>query len=180
MSSRRKRPAIQLTSLLDLLFIMIFVSLIQSQSLSIQDRELDESFEIIEDIEVHIDVNLPEDVNEILTPYQVHAIFHFYPVDKGTMSEGKFKMIGHYDPSIRKLELVGKRWLERPEGYDMVPLSGVLADSGSIFSGKIDFPGCEQFYLTRTQGEDLERIVGQWQGTYICSQGETGVSLTIK
>ena len=90
-------------------------------------------------------------------------------------------MQGVYDAKSGALKLGGVSWIKRPQGYDMVPLSGTIDSSFSKFTGRIEFPGCRTFTLTKSnksQGESP--IAGIWKGKYDCSQGFTGLTLTIK
>jgi hypothetical protein len=42
----------------------------------------------------------------------------------------------------------GVRWIEQPENYLMVDLSGTLSDDGRSIDGKLEFTGCTSFHVT--------------------------------
>jgi hypothetical protein len=167
----RKRPTVQLTSLLDLLFVMIFISLLQDKS-----------------------VPTPAPVESTVAPapiveakptpqsqFSLTAVFHFFPVSANPEAQtGTFAMAGNYDQKSGELVLGGVSWIQRPEGYDMVPLSGRVMANQNDFTGRVDFPGCQVFSLRRTSQSGSTPISGTWEGTYTCSQGQTGLLLTVQ
>lgn len=180
MIRRFKKPTVQLTSLLDLLFVMIFVSLIQSKEVPTQTQS-----EPVPKPTAPVAEEKPEPAPKP-TPkkpvqYSITATFHFYesPSNPG-LPEGKYAMQGRYDRKTGELKLGGLGWLERPSGYDMVPLSGQIKEGSNIFRGRIEFQQCETFTLQRTQKTGETPISGTWKGQYVCSQGETGLTLTIE
>lgn len=175
MSKKLKRPAVQLTSLLDLLFVMIFVSLMQTKSASVTSEAAKnsptETAPVVEDVQVSAP---PSEVT-------VNAIFHFYATPRSSsIPSGMYAMRGVYDQATGELSLGGHKWLQRPEGYDMVPLSGTIDQESDTFTGAIEFQGCEEFNLYRSSSKQGSPIAGKWEGVYNCSQGETGLTLTIK
>jgi hypothetical protein len=172
---RYRRPVVQLTSLLDLLFVMIFVSLMQTKVVPPKTEAKPEP--------------KPEPVAEVKpTPVKekkkgkvaVSAEFFFYPTrNSGNIPDGKYRMEGTYDYGNGALQLGGVQWIKRPKHYDMVPLKGSINKEGTLFTGNIEFPQCETFQLAHESKVAGSIIAGKWVGTYVCSQGETGLTLTI-
>jgi hypothetical protein len=168
--STRKRPTVQLTSLLDLLFVMIFISLLQDKAPPVPTP-------------VPVETVVTETPKEAVAPTQfsLTAVFHFFPVQANLDAQtGTFAMAGKYDQTTGELMLGGVSWIQRPEGYDMVPLSGRVMANENDFTGRVDFPGCQVFSLRRTSQSGSTPISGTWEGTYTCSQGQTGLLLTVQ
>ena len=167
---RTKKGAVQLTSLLDLLLVMIFVSLLQQKEVS------------------------PEPVKKVKTKvvkvvkqkpiqkkvYSVSAIFNFYSV-QGQKFAGKYLMEGIYNRESGNINLGSVKWLDKPPfDIGMVPLSGIMSKDQSSFTGRVEFTGCKKFSLKRVTVDKGSPIAGKWKGTYTCAQGQTGLTLTIK
>lgn len=166
---KRKKPTVQLTSLLDLLFIMIFISLIQSKERPLISQPQAQA-EVTKEVQETKPVNLP-----------ITAVFHFYATSQNPrIPTGTFAMEGTFNTDSRQLRLGGVSWINRPDGYDMIPLNGKIASSGMELTGRIEFHGCEEFTLRRTSQISNSAIAGKWEGKYVCSQGETGLTLTIQ
>ena len=111
------------------------------------------------------------------------AFFDFYPVTKNpTVPSGSFVMTGSYN--AKRVSLSPGKWLAEPAGYETVGLSGVTPGFNGVntFRGSVlDALGCTTFLLHRlTVAPDEAATTGKWQGTYVCSQGLTGLTLTIK
>jgi len=73
-------------------------------------------------------------------------------------------------------------WINQPDGYEMVDLRSP-PPSGDTLQGAIvgDGPGCTTFAVTNSAATPpLPDIAGVWTGTYTCSQGLTGLRLTIR
>ena len=51
--------------------------------------------------------------------------------------------------ALRILDLYPAKWLERPEGYDLVGVKGVLDDDGQGLKGALDGAGCGAIMLRR-------------------------------
>lgn len=169
---RRRRTAVELTSLLDLLFVMIFVSLLQQKD--IPPPVAQPAPEKIAKSEVK--VKTPEK-----TKHSITATFSFYPTAQNPrLPSGSYIMQGSYNSKSRRLKLGGTSWIDRPANYDMVPLSGVIEESGALFTGRIEFIGCKKFTLKRVESGIETPISGIWKGTYNCSQGFTGLTLSIE
>lgn len=182
MMRRFKRPTVQLTSLLDLLFVMIFVSLIQSKEMPKEAQSEPAPAPVQESKPKPVEQAKPEPAPKPKpAQYSVTATFHFYesPSNPG-LPEGKYAMQGSYNRKSGELKLGGLGWLERPSGYDMVPLSGEIKEGSDIFRGRIEFQQCETFTLQRTKKSGQTPISGTWKGQYVCSQGDTGLTLTIE
>jgi hypothetical protein len=110
------------------------------------------------------------------------AFFDFYPViaNPGVPS-GSFAMSGTYDAD--GVTLSPGKWLVEPSGYETVGISGATPGSQGIntFRGSVSVSGCKTFLLHRLAvAPDEAATVGKWKGTYVCSQGATGLTLTIK
>jgi hypothetical protein len=172
MIKRYKKPTVQLTSLLDLLFCMIFVSLLQSKTPVVKESPK---------------ADLPKE--EVQTPAPVkpdpttlvNAVFHFYKTSLNpSLPTGTYAMAGTYNSDTRELRLGGVSWINRPSGYDMVPLKGTISEDGFQFVGRIEFIDCQTFILKRTSKITGSPIAGKWEGTYTCLQGETGLTLTLQ
>lgn len=170
---RVKKGTVQLTSLLDLLFVMIFISLMQTKMMP----------PIIEvpPVVVKKEAKELEKTPSKPTKISVNAIFHFSaPASNPRLPTGTYAMEGTYEAKDGTLRLGGVSWINRPQGYDMVPLSGEISDDGTTFTGRIEFQGCEVFTLRRTSQLSHSFIAGKWEGSYFCTQGETALSLTIQ
>lgn len=166
--SRPKNKGVQLTTLLDLLFVMIFVSLMSQKKVTESPKPVAKDKPI-------------QKVKAKPTPkvFTVSATFHFHGTQSNpNIPSGKYLMQGKYDEKSGDLRLAGIGWLERPKNYDMVPLLGKLTNK-NIFIGKIDFPGCKEFTLKRENPTSNTPISGVWKGAYECGQGSTGLTLTI-
>ncbi len=168
---RRKKPTtIQLTSLLDLLFVMVFVSLLQ-QKTPVPDTKAKPVTKV---------VKKPVVAQKKNTSSSIEATFHFYGTAQNpNLPKGKYLMRGVYDTKTRELKLGGIGWMERPKNYDMVPLSGKIGPSNKTFTGRIEFQSCKEFTLQRTSSKGSSPISGEWKGSYECGQGATGLTLTI-
>lgn len=164
----RKRPTVQLTSILDLLFVMIFISLLQEKSPA-------------PIVETKVEPVVAKVQEAPKTQFNLTAVFHFFPVSANPNAQtGTFAMAGNYNQANGELMLGGVSWIQRPEGYDMVPLSGRVMANENDFTGRVDFPGCQVFSLRRTSQSGSTPISGTWEGTYTCSQGQTGLLLTVQ
>lgn len=168
---RPKRTAIELTSLLDLLFVMIFVSLIQQKEVK--------KAEPTPVKEVKVEKPVPQ--KPVQVNFSITATFNFYKTSQNpNLPSGSYVMQGSYNSKSGELKLGGVGWVNRPANYDMVPLSGKIDASQNIFTGSIESIGCKTFTLKRESKESTTPISGEWKGTYDCSQGMTGLTLTIQ
>ncbi len=176
MSIRRyKKPVVQLTSLLDLLFVMIFASMMQAKVPATADPlpVPDKKPLVAETKATPAPVQKP-------TKIPLTASFNFYPsVQNPHIPSGTFNMEGVFTEEGGRLQLNGVSWVDRPPQYDMVPLVGRINEDKNLFTGSIEFPGCEEFTLKRTSVKDGSPLAGAWVGTYTCSQGSTGLTVTI-
>lgn len=184
---KSRKTTVQLTSLLDLLFVMIFVSLIQQKNIPVKVKEKKKPRGKITKVKITPTPKAKPKVEKKkptpapLKTYTVNAIFFFYSNNANpNVPSGTYNMTGRFDEKTRKLDLVGLNWINRPKGYDMVPLSGQIEKTDSMFIGRIDAPGCKKFTLKRKQKVGNSPISGTWEGVYDCSQGATGLTLTIK
>lgn len=172
---RPKKAAVSLTSLLDLLFVMIFVSMLQQKSVSKQ--EVKQEPKPITKTETS-PKPVPKPVKVVHT---ISAIFNFYSVPQNPgLPQGSYRMQGRYDEKTGNLSLGGLEWINRPKNYDMVPLQGKIDSSGSMFTGRIVFIGCKKFTLRRVkEGTGQNPLSGAWEGIYECGQGPTGLTLLV-
>lgn len=118
---------------------------------------------------------------------ELTANFAFFPIPANpSVPAGNFSMRGFSSSS--EVQLSQEQWIERPPGYGMVDLAGSLSPDMSRFTGKVIGRGstCTTFSLhkvsTTTEVElpSLDVLAGRWVGTYYCSQGKTGLHLTIR
>jgi hypothetical protein len=176
MIRRYKKPTVQLTSLLDLLFCMIFVSLLQTKAPVSKDEKPKE----VENKEVTKVAPVKVEKQEQQT-LPINAIFHFYKTSKNPdLPTGTYAMNGSFDQNTKSIKLGGVSWINRPAGYDMVPLNGIISEDGFKLTGRIEFQDCQTFTLVRTSKISGSPIAGKWEGVYDCLQGETGLTLTIQ
>jgi hypothetical protein len=170
---RPRRTAVELTSLLDLLFVMIFVSLMQQKNIT---EVPPPAAKVVPQETQTTKTTTPQKVN-----FSITATFNFYGTSQNpNLPRGSYVMQGSYSTKTKELKLGGVGWLERPENYDMVPLSGTINDSGTLFTGRIEFIGCEKFTLKRVSKGSASPLSGDWKGSYDCSQGLTGLTLSIE
>lgn len=170
-----RRTVVELTSLLDLLFVMIFVSLIQQKA----PENVTEKTPSKPSPQVKV-LPVQKPTPKVVKKYRVSATFSFHPTPGNPhLPKGSYQMQGSFDEKTRALKLGGVSWLNRPKGYDMVPLSGTIEETQTLFKGRIDFPGCKLFTLKRAEILLGSPISGKWEGVYDCSQGPTGLTLTI-
>ena len=176
---KRKKPTIQLTSLLDLLFIMIFISLLQTKEMPTATEREQETTQKVVEKPTEIEEAKESTESPIL---QITAIFHFHSTPENPeVPTGTFAMQGEFNSTDGTLSLGGVSWINRPSGYDMIPLHGVISQDQRELTGRIEFPGCEEFTLRRTSLiSSSSPISGSWEGVYRCTQGTTGLSLTIQ
>jgi hypothetical protein len=176
---KNKKVSVQLTSLLDLLFVMIFVSLIQEKAPSKAIKEPTKATPTV--TAKAIPVKKKEIKPAAPTKYNISAIFHFHPTaGSPNLPSGTYVMQGSFNEKTREIKLAGVSWVNRPTGYDMVPLSGTIESTNTLFKGRVDFPGCQLFTLKRMKTISNSPISGKWEGIYDCSQGPTGLTLTIQ
>jgi hypothetical protein len=177
-----KKQAVQLTSLLDLLFVMIFVSLIQQKEVTQKTPAKTAKTPVKKAKPIVTKKIKPKPVvKPVKTFYTVRATFNFYGTNSNpNIPNGSYIMSGSYDKKSGELKLGGVGWVKRPEHYDMVPLSGVIDQSQKYFKGRIQFQGCQEFILERKTSSSETPISGDWVGSYNCSQGATGLTLTVK
>jgi hypothetical protein len=175
-----RRATVQLTSLLDLLFVMIFVNLLQQQQPA-------PKVEAPPAPVVAIEKKVASPPKPKATPkpkpavISVTATFSFYAsAQNPSLPAGEYLMQGRYDERDGSLKLGGLSWVTRPANYDMVPLSGTIDGAKETFQGRIEFQGCKVFTLKRTTTLAGSPIAGKWIGQYDCTQGITGLTLTIE
>jgi hypothetical protein len=79
----------------------------------------------------------------------VRAIFDFMHAPSG--AKGSYIVTGSFDPDTRRVRFEPSSWIEQPDHYLMVPMKGEISTDGSLFAGKIDYPGCGAFHLKPTR-----------------------------
>jgi hypothetical protein len=171
-SSRRlsKKSSVSLTSLLDLLFVMVFLSLLQTKiPTSEVVKETTKS-------EIPAAKKSSPPLKEIL---KIQAVFEFFPTPSNPdIPKGSFTMSGKYFNKTYQFQLGGTNWIQRPESYEMIPLTGLYLEKLNVIQGKIESDGCKEFTLKKAD-QSQRGILGKWEGVYYCLQGETGISLLI-
>lgn len=171
MRRKRQKRVVELTALLDLLFMMIFISLAQSKQVPPK----------VETAETKIEKTSEAKAQEPQGRVAISAIFHFHAAASNPgIPEGKYRMEGTFNYDTGSLSLGGSAWIDRPQNYDMVPLSGTINHERDMFKGAIEFPHCTQFTLRKVSSTSTSPVSGVWKGEYNCSQGDTGLTLTIE
>lgn len=87
--------------------------------------------------------NLTIEITSVVAA-QVESIFEF----KYKRTRGRFSLVGSYDSSTGKLVLKPNKWIDRPSGYSMVGMTGLLSGDGTVYEGRIDYRGCGAFKVT--------------------------------
>lgn len=170
---RKQKRVVELTALLDLLFMMVFISLAQSKEVAPKVEVTQTKIEKVQESAAK--------PSEPQGRVAVAAIFHFHAAASNPgIPEGKYRMEGTFNYDTGTLHLGGLSWIERPPQYDMVPLSGTINHERNMFKGKIEFPHCNQFTLRKVSSSAKSPVSGVWKGEYNCSQGDTGLTLTIE
>ena len=185
---KRKKATVELTSLLDLLFVMIFVSLIQQKDIKIEPKKTPKPKpKIVKPVAKAPSKAVKKPAPQVLKQYSITAKFHFYATPNNpTVPTGTYEMRGSFDEKTRSLKLAGVSWIDYPKGIpsnvsiDMVPLSGKIDETNSLFKGRVESPNCKEFTLGRKETIGNSPISGKWVGVYDCYQGSTGLTLTIQ
>lgn len=179
---RRKKSAVELTSLLDLLFVMIFVSLLQQKNIPTPTKVKPKKGKVTK-------IKIPIAVKKKVTPkpvakvssFSLQATLAFYSTGKVTKSPlGSFNMVGRFDEKTKKFRLAGVSWIKRPSDFAMIPVAGTLDSSGQVMDAKLGHPLCKPFKLIKTISGGGNPLSGTWEGRYDCTQGLTGVSVKIE
>lgn len=111
----------------------------------------------------------------------INAVFEFGPSQYNKeIPKGAFGMKGSFDHGSREFSLKPVKWINRPENYEMVEMTGKVNAEGTSFTGKVNFDDCKEFILKRMSRNGSSLISGKWEGSYICAQGVTSLKLTIK
>jgi hypothetical protein len=82
----------------------------------------------------------------------VRGVFNFYPLrnEAAGPARGSYAvriLIGRTHVFVEPL-----RWLDQPDGYIMVGMSGIVRDTDGSFAGEIQSDGCGNFALTKLPG----------------------------
>ena len=180
----RQKSVVQLTSLLDLLFVMIFISLSQSKGVKVPEPEVKVVTKTIikeKIVEKPVEVPAKPVTKPKPTKFNITAIFNFYGTPSNpVIPSGSYRMSGTYDQKTGRLFLGGIEWINQPSNYEMVPLGGKVEASEDFFTGRIQFQGCKKFTLRRESESVNTPISGSWKGQYDCTQGMTGLTLVIQ
>ena len=89
------------------------------------------------------------------------ATFSFFQIATNPgVPSGRFTMRGSYDPATGQLKLGQERWLERPEHYVMVDLTGTRDPETDTIKGRVDGYNCGTFELRRADGPPVD--AGSW------------------
>ncbi|MGI9436271.1 MAG: hypothetical protein ACR2Q4_15850, partial [Geminicoccaceae bacterium] len=92
----------------------------------------------------------------------VDAVFSFFSRPDGpAIPAGSFEMSGDYDPEDGTIVLKSKAWIKRPLGIQRHNLSGRAEIGGTAISGRIESPGCTEFYLARNGRRGLPTAQSQ-------------------
>jgi hypothetical protein len=75
----------------------------------------------------------------------LYAVFRFETADGKT---GRFEMRGKSTPA-QTFKLNGYRWLDRPEGMQMLNIEGEVNDARDHLEGNIKTPGCSAIVMDR-------------------------------
>jgi hypothetical protein len=87
-----------------------------------------------------------EDIKHI----QIAARFHFYALPENpAVRSGEFELSGTFDPDLGLLDLYPSKWIDRPDGYNLVGLRGMLEEDRQGLKGAIDVAGCGAIVLRR-------------------------------
>lgn len=86
----------------------------------------------------------------------INAVFSFFPLPESpSLPSGSFAMTGDYDAEDGTIILKSGDWIERPLGLQRHDLAGRAEIGGTAISGRIETPGCSDFYLSRDGGQGL-------------------------
>ncbi len=94
-------------------------------------------------------------VLEALSDSEVGARYVFYPDNTNrNVPTGEFLLQGTVDEKTGKLVLVGKEWIEHPNGYAMVDVACTLASDRKTLTGQV--------YLHTDKNTKFEIKVSRW------------------
>jgi hypothetical protein len=79
------------------------------------------------------------------TDTHLYAVFRFETAEG---KKGKFEMRGSYTPA-QTFELNGYRWLDRPDGMEMVNIEGEVNEARDHLDGIIKMDGCSAIVMDR-------------------------------
>lgn len=109
------------------------------------------------------------------------AEFYFYalPQNPGGAT-GKYTMKVIYSKENNKYFLKGESWIERPSGYGFANFYGKL--DKNMFDGDVlneSGTNIGKFKLNKIDNKQLDKLLGEYNGTYTANQGITGLSLNV-
>ena len=169
---RAKKGAVSLTSLLDLLFVMIFVSLLQQKEVTPLP---------VEETKEKIVEKTPE-----VKPTKIESITaEFFFQGVSLPYQGRYSMKGFVNNETGMINLSTLAWINKPTlqnkniEVDMVALSGKLSEDKMSMNARVAYIGCKEFKINKVSGT-TSSLVGEWKGTYVCREGSTKLTLTIK
>jgi hypothetical protein len=112
--------------------------------------------------------------------YSFNGMVEFYPTSKvGGTVLGSFNLTGKFDNKTKKFRLAGISWIKRPKDFAMIPIAGSLDSSGQVIKAKLGHPLCKPFTLIKSSTTGSGPLSGRWEGRYDCTQGITGISITL-
>lgn len=86
----------------------------------------------------------------------ISAVFSFFPLPGSSLvPPGSYAMAGDYDAEDGTIILKGGDWIDRPHGLQRHDLAGRAEIGGTAIHGRIETPGCSDFYLVRDDGRGL-------------------------
>jgi hypothetical protein len=79
----------------------------------------------------------------------IDGVMHFYPTEGGSAAVPR----GAYTVRLLMVEkhmfIRPQSWLDRPEGYETVPMAGYVNKNTGLFEGRMLFSGCTDFVLAK-------------------------------
>lgn len=66
-----------------------------------------------------------------------------------TGTQGAYLLRGTCYPSNGRMTLIPQAWVQQPPGYMMVGLSGIVANNGQSFTGRMLHRSCGEFTFSR-------------------------------
>ena len=79
--------------------------------------------------------------------------FAFFPLaENPKVPKGRFAVAGIFNSASGGVAVKGVYWIEQPNNYVMVDLSGTLSSDGRSIDGQVEFTGCTSFHVTLEEG----------------------------
>ncbi len=97
-------------------------------------------------------MGLTLDVSSVANTLSV--TFKFYPInDDNNAEKGSFILSGNIDDK-GSFKLSPQSWIDRPQGYFMIPMQGHIDSAGKKLMGSINAKGCSTFEVKRIQAKN--------------------------